>query len=151
MKISKDLPQFESERALLVVAGKQEAVFYLVSDGEMEKIREIETHKSHYSDKEGFFAATMNSGDMRSGAVLEPEKWKTINEFNQKLLKELKNLTAERIKFDSLYMFCPAYMHKIIEKEIPADIKKKLKKVIIGDFCHGNPFDLLSRIKKGIY
>jgi hypothetical protein len=149
MKISKKLLQFTDEKAILAVTGKQEAIFYRAHNGEIEKINEIKIESPKYSDKEGFFKTRMKgAGVIRAGSVLKPKKWKVINEFNRKFLSELKKIFKIEKNIISLYLFSPPYAHKIIENEIPPTIRKHLKILIKGDYCHKLPFEILEKIKE---
>ena len=62
MRIKIDLPQFKTEKALLLVTGDQSGVLYFATKGEIEKIAEFKEEIPRYSDKEGSFMVRIKQG-----------------------------------------------------------------------------------------
>ena len=116
----------------MIVTGEREAVFYFASNGEIEILKEFRV-PDPFPERQ------------RIRSVLKQKKNKIVREFNKDFLKEFKNLIHES-SFDLIYIFSPEFMHKMIEGEIPADFKHKIKNYIAGDFCHTHPFEILKRI-----
>ncbi len=81
MKITRDLPQFQNKKALIVVTGFHEADFYIVAMARMEKIGEFKLLYPHYSDKEGFFETAGHGKVLESGSVLEKDKVESRRRF----------------------------------------------------------------------
>lgn len=145
MKISRNLPQFEGEKALIIVSGKQEARFFLAKDGIIEELESFQFEKPKYSDREGFFISRGKSGVYRSGAVYEFKKQRLVKELGNRL----ENGFADIIKYnkvDSIYLLSPEYLENYVKKAVPPDYKKKIKFLLKGDYSHFHPFDILNKI-----
>ncbi len=145
MKISRELPQFDTERAIFVVTGKQEAKFYLVNKGKIKEIDSFKIEKPRYSDREGWFKRRVRGFVMGSGAPLEPKKQKIIKDFLKKLEKNLKG-TLSKNEVDSIYIFSPHYLLSRVKKTLPSSAKKKLEMTIDGEYYFQHPFELLEKI-----
>ncbi len=145
MKISQKLPQFDREKALFVVTGKQEAKFYLVSKGKIKEIDSFKVEKPVYSDREGWFKRRARGFVMGSGAPLEPKKQKVIKDFLKKLKKNLKK-TLSRNKVDAIYLFSPRYLSARVRKTLPSSARKKIRLTIDGEYYFEHPFKLLEKI-----
>ncbi len=145
MKISNKLPQFNEEKALFIVTGKQEAKFYIVHKGEINEIDSFEIEKPKYSDKEGWFKRRVRSFVMGSGAPLEPPKQKIIKDFLKKLKEKYKE-TSSHNNFEALYLFTPHYLLPSVKESLPGGTKIKL--TIDGEYYFQHPFKLLEKIKR---
>lgn len=145
MKIRNNLPQFENERALIAVVGKQEAIFYFANKGVVEELRSFRFEKPKHSDREGFFMSRGASGVYRSGAVYESKKEKIIAE----LIFHLKNNLGDILnknRADVIYLSSPDYLKNDVLKSFPSSYKKKIKLFLKGDYCHFHPFEVLEKI-----
>lgn len=147
MKISKKLPQFDREKALFVVAGKQEAKFYLVFRGGIKEIDSFKIEKPRYSDREGWFKRRARGFVMGSGAPLEPKKQKIIKDFLKELERRTKKIFSGD-RFESVYLFSPHYLLARVKKALPGRARKKLKLTVDGEYYFQHPFLLLEKIAK---
>lgn len=146
MKISKDLPQFKKEKALIVVAGKQEGKFYYASEGVIEELASFDFEKPKYSDKEGHFTERGERGIYKQGAVREPKKERIITELINKLEKDLNKILAKN-EIDNIYLSCPDYLKERIKDAFSPSAEKKIKTTFLGNYCNLHPLDLLERMK----
>ncbi|MEX0930334.1 MAG: host attachment protein [Candidatus Paceibacterota bacterium] len=149
MKISEKLPQFENETALLVVTGKQTAVFYIAKDGEIHQVNSFKVNKPKYTDLQGHFETRSHGKTTRAGSAFEPTELSedAVRNFLKELEEELKNVSRHHT-LDSLYVFCPAHVKNRIEKAIPSKLARKEQMVVEGNFFESHPFDLLTKIRK---
>jgi hypothetical protein len=145
MKISRDLPQFDGEKTLIVVAGKQEARFFLAKDGVIEESQSFQFEKPKYSDREGFFMSRGKSGVYRSGAVYEFKKQRLVKELGSRLKEGFADI-AKYNKIDKIYLLSPEHLENDVKKAIPPDYRKKIKFLLKGDYSHFHPFDILDKI-----
>ena len=149
MYIKQDLPQFQDQRTLIVATGRQEAIFYLTFNGEIEEKERIQVEDPGYTDKEGSYKNSDGSqGIFKAGSIYKEKityhiTREFLNELEEKMKKfQQKNKTAE------IYLFCPDYLNKEILKKLPKSLKQKLKVVKFGNYVHSHPFDLLKSIKE---
>jgi len=149
MIIEKNLPQFNQEKAILIVAGDQTAKIFFAYKSELKELEQIVIPTQSYSDREGSFGRKIKGDAIGPGAVYEKSK----NEVQNKFTKQLAGLIDElykKIKFDSVYLFSPDYMNKeiysVFSKKISSLVKIKLK----GNFVDRHPFILLRMLKKEI-
>lgn len=146
MNISRDLPQFTDEKALLVVTGKQEAEVYAAGDGIIEKVASCKVEKPTFSDHEGSFRMRAHGGLTRSGSYEEVRKEKLLEDFVKEFKKILKEALVNRSP-DRVYLFTPAYMVNRVRDALPANIQKILKRTIRGNFYERHPFEILAKLK----
>jgi hypothetical protein len=144
MQIPGKLPQFESERALLLVAGKQDAVLYEAREGRVEKLLDIRVPKPHYSDDEGHFKVRVGGKTIRSGSVKEIRDEDIIRDFLHALKEEIRPLMHQ--EFTHLFLFAPAKTKNRIREELPHHWQQAIAEVIEGNFYYRNPLYLLERI-----
>ncbi len=146
MKITRDLPQFQNQKALIVVTGLHEADFYIAKNGRIEKIGEFKLLYPHYSDKEGFFETAGHGRVLESGSVLETNKV----EIRHRFLKEMDKILDDIIKrkgITDIYIFTPSTIKDELKKLLPKDDRKKIKHAFEGNFTKLHPFQLLSMIQ----
>ncbi|OGZ42169.1 MAG: hypothetical protein A3C80_02010 [Candidatus Ryanbacteria bacterium RIFCSPHIGHO2_02_FULL_45_43] len=144
MKIQRQLPQFENEKALFVVAGKQSGVLYYVSNGQIHELETVRVATPHYSDKEGFFATRTRGGVMFSGAVREVKKQEIRKRFSKNLAKSVKRHASNK---DFVYLFVSRQMSEEILHALPVAARKRVKKIYFGNLAEFHPFDILRRVK----
>jgi dsDNA-binding SOS-regulon protein len=147
MKIKDSLPQFNENRALVVVTGQEHAIFYLASQGEINVIDKTKKkeERSERADK----LDTRTSGSVVSGSDEE----KTRAEVRL-FLKDFANMVPKilkKTKADSLYLFSPAYMGNEILTHLPKQNRLHLHGHFDGNYSHKHPFDLLEMIQKSAH
>jgi len=145
MKISKDLPQFEGKRALISVTGRQEARFFLANDGEIEELESFKFDKPEDSKRAGHNMIKGSKGVYRSGPTPEFKNQRIIAELESHLKGSLKAI-LNRNKIDTICLTVPDYLKNDVKKTFPKDSVKKMKPILLGDYCHFHPFDILKKI-----
>lgn len=140
MKIPKALPQFEDKVAFIVVAGKQNAVFYKVSDGEIDRLDAFKIPRPRYSDHEGEFKTRGGVGS--SGSIKELRDQDIIRDF----LREFKRRIKAIPEFSSMYIFAPDQTKNKIKSALPAQWREKLSGLIVGNFYYRHPLHILEKI-----
>jgi hypothetical protein len=147
MKIRDSLPQFNENKALIVVTGQEHATFYFAFDGEIDVVEKTEGSggtKEERVDK----LDTRTSGSNISGS--DEEKIRTevrsfLKKFKTTVPKILKSTSA-----DSLYLFSPAYMGNEIVAHLPKQKGFRLCGHFDGNYSDKHPFDLLEMIQKNV-
>jgi len=145
MEISSKLPQFTQKSALIVVASKQEAVFYWASKGVLERARSFLIEKPRYSDREGFFVRTGLGRFFGAGSSYEGVKKKVLQDFHKEYEESIKEL-SKRYNPDLVYFFASPYVVNDVQEELPPQWRGKIKDVFQGNYVKRHPFDLLKRI-----
>lgn len=147
MNISEKYPQFEDEKALLIITGKQDAEFYLAHKGVLEKIEGFEIPRIAYSDNEGFMKKGRLGMFMGAGYVREDKKRAMRYKFLNLLESYLKDVTKKHSPA-SVYLFCPAYVMQAVKAIIPYPLKEQPIKSFTGDYHKQHPFKILEKIQK---
>lgn len=138
MNISKNLPQFEGEKVLLVVTGRQEADFFRARDGIIEKTAGFKVEKQNYPDQGGHFKAR--------GAVHEVQKEKVLRDFRREFQKTLKMVLKGGMP-DHIYVCAPSYLKNDVFTLFSRRDALLIKKVIIGNLYDKHPFEILEKIR----
>ncbi len=146
MKISTHLPQFNAS-TLIVVAGKQEGVFFLAHDGKVEEIDALKLPKPTYTDREGQFMTRGNGKTYGTGAVYESDDDETTKQFIKKISDCTTDLVA-KFKLQRIYLFCPTYLSNQFEASLPKDIQSKIEYIFYGNYHRQHPFVLLSKVQE---
>lgn len=128
MKIPRNL-QLEDGEVLLVVSGKQCAIFYRIHGNRIDCVENFKVDKPEYTDFEGEFKIREHGNIIR----------RFVHEFRQRL---------GRIKFgiSKIYLLAPAQTKNKIKNALPAESRGKLEKVVNGNFSHFHPIKLLERV-----
>lgn len=127
MKITKNLPQFDRQRALIIVSGKSKVSFLFAHQGEIKEVGKLEVPENKYSDREGFFKTrTKTGGVIYSGSVLEDKKEEQRQKIKNKLGDKVKTLNS-KYKITGLYLFAPDHLYNIMLSGIPVKMKKKMR------------------------
>ncbi len=149
MKITNKLPQFTDQTALLVVTGKQDAVFYLVKDGELWQVDSFKVDKPQYTDAPGHFEAHSQGRMIKAGSAYDPTEADetAVRDFLRFLKQELESVVKHH-QLTALYVFCPGYLKNRIEGQLPKDLAPKEQMLIEGNYYNTHPFELLERIQK---
>ena len=144
MKISNHLPQFENNLTLFIVAGKQEAAFYLAENGEINKTASFKVAKPIYTDSKAI--GGRGNAAYRAVAKAEKEKKSISADFMKEFKSALKILSAEN-SLSAVYIFCPPTEKASAQAALPAKLKTKLKMLKTGNFTKEHPFKLLEKLK----
>jgi len=147
MRISKNLPQFHNQKALIIVSGVQEAEFYIASEGIITKLKAFRIPRRRYSDKEGFSISRSRRGTFgSSGSVREHPKQALLQDFIHRFKKEINEIDRKS-NITSTFLLSSAHMINIVQKAFPPSLKKKLLIVARGNYCGRHPFELLKKIQ----
>lgn len=147
MKISKLLPQFENEKALLVVLSSQSGVFYLGQNYELSKIGSFTVPKPHYSDKEGRYAQRSRGKTISVGAVRELDKVGHNKEVLRELVATIKKLKQSH-DINQTYLYAPPYLMRQIKTSLKKIISDSYTMSFTGNYYDFHPTDLLQMINK---
>jgi hypothetical protein len=145
MKISKDLPQFKEEKALLIVSGEKEGKLFIVNNGEIKEVDSIKM-VPQYSEREGYFERKGKGKFFGSGSVYEEKKKETRRVFIKKIGKSLEK-AFQKEKPNEAYLFSSKHMMKNVKGSLPASVSKVLKETFKGNYNDQHPFKLLEKIK----
>ena len=147
MKIPRDLPQFENDKAIFIVTGKQNAAFHLAHKGDLTELAEFNIETPSYSDKEG---SSMNRGGgitFGFGWVLERNKPEETKDFLKQLEETSRKILAKQAA-TKIYLFSPQY--------ILASAKETMKKIagnkvemrtFSGNYTRMHPLKLLKELQ----
>lgn len=145
MRIPHQTHQFAQEHALLLVAGKQDALLYDAHDGALILIDSLRIARPQYSDNEGHFKArSQGAGAIRSGSVREVRDQEIISEFIRELKDHLSRVRAEA--YSTVYVTAPSKSKNEVIKALPSALKSKLKTVVEGNYNHTNPLKIIDKI-----
>lgn len=146
MKIKKGLMQFEKENTLLIVASDHRAKFYLAAKGEVDMLGDVEVLDPKFEDNEGK-TGRGNKGEGSGSMVKEVNRPEVRNKFIREFLKKAKE---EKMigSVHAIYLFSPLYMHSLLEKCLPLDMRRQLKLTVAGNHLRAHPFKLIEMIAK---
>jgi hypothetical protein len=148
MQIKKGLMQFEKENTLLIVSGDHEAKFYLAAKGQVDLVGGVEVLNPNFEDNEGK-SGRGKKGEGSGSTVKEVNRPGVRDKFIREFLKKAKE--EELIgKVHAIYLFSPVYMHSLLEKSLPAEMRKQLKLNVDGNHLRAHPFKLIEMIEKKI-
>ena len=148
MKITKTLPQFAKETALLIVTGTEEADFYLAREGVLDKVAAFKVEKFHYSDREDF--GRKGSVVFESGDKFSQRKKMIRRDFLQGVKDNLKHIAGDNAGISTVYVLTPAEVKKDLAAALPPKLAAKVKKVISGNFHKEHPFVWLEKIRQTV-
>lgn len=148
MKIPQNLPQFEREKAIMLVCATNEAIFYLLWRGEIITQDKFKIVKEREKGKrEGLFLKGGRGKIFEIGSVFKPKKRKFRKEFLDGVKSHLKKIVQEQIP-EHIYLFAPDYLVKETESVFPKEIKEKIKIIKKGNYLEFHPLELLEMIVK---
>ena len=145
MKISQKFPQFEKEKALIIVAGRLETDFHIAFGGEITKVASFKITKPRYSDREGFVARASGGKAVSGGPSYSIDKEKINSDF-LKVFKEKIKPFSQNKKNGRVYLFAESHVVNEIQKFLPVNLKNKIKEVVRGNYSKNHLFDLLEII-----
>jgi len=150
MKITRDLPQFNNERALIIVASEKDGQFYFVSDGNIDEIMEYKLPRLEYAESKKIFrplVGSRGSGVIRTGSLRE-----TAKEKNEEIFLREFGITVKKIIADygvnSFYVFSSMYTIGDVFKKMPLRLRKEIKMIKQGNYHKKHQFELLKIIQK---
>lgn len=146
MKISRELPQFEGEKAMVLVTGLQDAKIYVAADGEIEEVESFKTEKIRYSDREGHFETRKGGKVLGSGSVYENKDEENVRNFTKELEAKLVRFRNESIT--KVFLFSPGYVISAIRRALPLSLIAKTEGVVKGNHLDAHPFDILRMINE---
>jgi hypothetical protein len=146
MKISEHLPHFKAP-CLMIVAGKQEAVFFLAQDNKVEQINAVKLKKPHYTDREGRFQKSGNGKVLGSGSVYESQDDETTKQFIKQVAEASVNMVAQ-YDIKKIFLFCPTYLSNQMEDGLPKELQNLIDYIFYGNYNHQHPFVLLSKVQE---
>jgi len=149
MKIPEKLPQFKDMTSLIIATGKQDAIFYIAHNGEIQQVDSFKVEKPQYSDIEGHFETRNDGKTYRAGSPYEPtdKENKTKTEFLKELSEEIESVSRHHT-IHTLYIFTPSYLKNEVSKTIPHSLHQIKYYLLKGNFFHQHPRELLTRIQK---
>jgi len=143
MKITKNLPTFLNQQALILVTGRQEAVGYEALDGQLTEVFRSVVPKPKQQEKEGRFESRVGGKVIRSGGVYEADKREVEKKLIKEIVDQLKKLSLPK----EVYLFSPAEVLPAIEKKMPVEWQKRIVMRFVGNFYRHHPFKVLGKIK----
>ncbi|KKR21325.1 MAG: hypothetical protein UT48_C0010G0073 [Parcubacteria group bacterium GW2011_GWE2_39_37] len=150
MQIEKNLPQFNEEKALLIVTGERSAKLYSANQGFIEELALFHIVNPVYSDREGSFGKSMGQTRIVSGAAYEMKqnlKLDLHTKFLHKLKQDIDDVQKKN-KFNVIFLFSPDFIAKDIYKNMTREVSDLIRLKVKGNFVEEHPFKLLQRIKK---
>lgn len=144
MKIPNQIHQFEGKRALIMVAGKQDALFYEAHDGVIEEIDSLKLPHSSFFNDGPFYKARSQGGMTRSGPVREVQDQKVVSDFIRELKKHMDKVRADI--YSDVYVMAPAKSKTALVQAMPDSLRKKVIRVFPGNFFNKNPLDIIQKI-----
>ena len=134
---------FETGHYLMIVAGKQDAVFYSIGDGFITRLRGFRIERPRYSDNEGRFDMRAGGKLLRTGSVRERHDEAILTDFIHELKLHIHGMHGH---YDGLYIFAPAQTKRRIPEALPDQLKRKIRCVVQGNYYHTNPRLLLTKL-----
>ncbi len=148
MKISQNLPQFENKKTLFVVAGEQEAIFYIAHKNEIKQQESWQMSKpKELPQKEGFFVRRGRGITLGTGSVFEPRKKKLRDDFVKRITDDIKKIISQD-RPEEIYLFAPAQIRRYIKNNLPQDIRQNIQATVRGNYTNKHPFDLIKQIAR---
>ena len=147
MEIKNELPQFNEEKCLIIVAWEHKSKFYIAENKNIILCDLIEVEKAEFTDtKEWKFIKSWWWWDFHSWSVNEYKK-----QYDQKtffnILEEKVNSIYEKENFKWIYLFAPQYMLSGIELAI-GKFKQNIKMLEVWNLVNHHPFKILEKIWK---
>ena len=147
MKIPQNLPQFENDRAIFVITGRQAAAFYLGHKGGLKELVEFKIEGPSYADKEGSSMHRDGGITFGFGWTLERNKQSETKEFLKQLGETSKKILA-KYGATKIYLFSPQYVLGST-KEIMKDIagNKIEVRTFSGNYTRMHPLKLVEELQ----
>ncbi len=146
MQIPQKFSSLQKENAFIIVVGKEEAIFYEISNQEISKKLEIRLPKER-EEREGFFVKGGRGRIFEMGGVFEPKKRKKMKKLIGQIEENLKEFLEKDLK-EKIYLFVPAYFSKKLVSAIEKSVNRKIQLIEKGNFLSSHPLELLELIVK---
>lgn len=147
MQISSKLPQFNNERALIIVAGIYDAIFYLINQGEINRISEFTFDKVKYENEKDTYLKTGGTVSVRGGISYENDYQKIAGQEFVKNFKETIDKFFKDEEIDSVYVFAPDKNINRIPELLSENLKAKIKLKKEGNYLKKHPFEIIEIVK----
>lgn len=145
MKISDNFTKLKEEKALVIVTGKQDAIFYGIEGGRIEKLDAFKIPTPRYSDNEGYTKVRGKGMTFSSGWVRELKDEDVIKEFLLEFKERIKKIPNG---WKKVYLFVPSQNKNDVREALPKSYAEKLEKEINGNYFYRSPQDLLELLKE---
>lgn len=147
MKISQPLHQFDKERAILIVLGRKNGIFYFAHSGTIKKADQFDVEPKSYSDREGFLLRSGRGEFFGSGISLKDLREHVRAKFLSELGESIRHL--EKVNSaNAIYIFSPQGLIPLILGTIGTKKRNKIiKEVIAGNMTKKHPLDLIKQIE----
>jgi len=134
MKISKNLLQFNRQKALIIVSGRTAVRFLYAHQGEIKELDRFRFPRRLYTDREGFFKTKVRGlGTMYSGSVLESKKAQQEKKLLKKITDKVKSYN-KKLNITGIYLFAPDYMKGQAREAVPRYLQKKIRGCLYGNY-----------------
>lgn len=143
MHISLNLPQFIKKRTLLVVTDKENAKFYLASNGVLDELIELAIHPINDGahDRKNIRVLRRRQGSLiDSPRGLESAYFAFARRVNAACVRMLR---AKR--FSQIYVFGPHHYHRELLDRLHSYVRARVVRVYSGDFIHDHPLEIIRR------
>ncbi|PIQ91881.1 MAG: hypothetical protein COV70_01790 [Parcubacteria group bacterium CG11_big_fil_rev_8_21_14_0_20_39_22] len=145
LKIKRGLPQFNNEKAIILVLGKEEGFIFRAKNRNINVVGKFEEKALKYSDRKKDFDIKAGSKTLRVGSPSYSIKSDQRHKFVKKSVINLIAIT-KREKPDLIYLLLPAYLSKMVRDRLPAEIRRKLVFTVMGNYIRKHPFVILEKI-----
>ncbi len=147
MKIPQNLPQFENDKVIFVITGRQAAEFYLGHNGDLTELVEFKIENPSYADEKGSSMHRSGGITFGFGWALERNKQEETKDFLKQLGETSKRILA---KYDAtkIYLFSPQYIlggTKEVVKNIAGN--KTEVRTFSGNYTRMHPLKLLEELQ----
>jgi len=146
--IPRELSHPKNRLGLLVVDSKT-AKLYIAHEDIIEETSELTYTEPEKHGRQGFFMSRANGIVMRSGTLddYRSEKNRRRFFFNEVSADLLKRRT--RGEFDRLIVFILKEYKGLFDEALNPIVRQTIVKIVLGDFVHTHPSDLLKKIAGG--
>lgn len=146
MQIPQNLPQFEENKTLIIVASTQSADLYIANDGNIELASEVRTEKIDHDDQAGHFERRSHGKQLGSASAETDESQKIKERFQSNLKEALKSLSLGEIK-ETILLSSPQDKADT-KKQLPNQLTDTVILEIDGNFVGKHPKQILEKINE---
>lgn len=146
MQIPQNLPQFEENKTLIIVASTQSANLYVANNGDIELATEVRTEKIDHDDQEGHFERRSHGKQLGSASAETDESQKIKKRFHGNLKEALESLNIEEMT-QTILLSSPQDKADT-KKQLPHRLAVTLALEINGNFVGEHPKKILEKINE---